>query len=29
MSQVPGWKWEVVDVVEGEDYVFLPHEYTV
>lgn len=29
MSQVPGWNWEVVDVVEGEDYVFLPHEYTV
>lgn len=29
MSQVEGWYWSEEDAREGEDYVFLPHEYEV
>lgn len=29
MIEVEGWYWSEEDAREGEDYVFLPHEYEV
>lgn len=29
MMEVQEWFWDEIDAREGEDYVFLPHEYEI
>ena len=29
MIEIPGFFWDEEDAGEGEDYVFLPHEYEI